>query len=195
MCADRGVNLDWDFDRYCQAAHYDSEALKTHIYAHFPQLKAQEPNWSVLYAEKKKALCNLVTEGIIHLMPGTAELLQALQKANITRCVVTHSPSDLVSIIRKQNPILDSIPNWITREHYTHPKPNSECYIKAIEMYSTPKGKVIGFEDTPRGLTALMGTNAQPVLICQAKYPEIESFVKKGVFHFSSLPDALHKMK
>ena len=36
----------------------------------FPQLHTIEPHWPVLYAEKKQALCNLVNEGAIHLMPG-----------------------------------------------------------------------------------------------------------------------------
>lgn len=193
MCADRGVDLDWSFDRYCQSAHYDADALRLHIYANFPQLKQQEPDWKVLYAEKKRALCNLVNDGVIHLMPGASALLQALQEANIQRAVVTHSPDDLVQLIRKQNPLLDSIPVWITREHYTHPKPNPECYLKAIDMLAKPSDKVIGFEDTPRGLRALMGTRAQPVLVCEAQYPEIPSFVQAGAIHRPSLQSILSK--
>lgn len=192
MCANRGVHLDWDFPRYCQAAHYDPEALKNHLYAQFPQLYAQEPNWSVLYAEKKKALCDLVSKGIIHLMPGAADLLKALNIANIARCVVTHSPSDLVELIREQNPILYTVPNWITREHYSHPKPNPECYQKAIGMLAKPQDRVIGFEDTPRGLRALMGTRARPVLVCQVPYPEIPSFINEGALHISSLEEAMN---
>lgn len=189
MCADRGVNLDWDFNHYCQHAHYDPEALRKHIYSNFPQLHSQEPNWSILYAEKKSALCSLVREGSIHLMPGAKTLLQTLQEAHIARCVVTHSPEDLVQLIRRQNPILDTIPHWITREHYSHPKPHPECYLKAIEKLAKPTDKVIGFEDTPRGVRALMGTRAQPVLICQAQYPEIPTFVQSGVLHFPTLSD------
>lgn len=191
MCSDRGVKLDWDFNRYCQSAHYDAEALRIHIYEHFPELYKQEPNWSILYAEKKRALCQLVSEGVVHFMPGAAELLEALKAANISRAVVTHSPNELVQLIRKQNPLLDTIPVWITREHYSHPKPNPECYLKAIEMLAKPHDRVIGFEDTPRGLKALMGTRAQPVLVCEAQYPEIPSFVQSGVVHRSSLRSIL----
>lgn len=195
MCADRGVNLDWDFNRYCQSAHYDADALRKHIYEYFPKLQQQEPDWSILYAEKKRALCTLVSEGVIHLMPGAAELLEALKKANIARAVVTHSPDDLVQMIRKQNPLLNTIPVWITREHYSHPKPNPECYLKAIEMLAKPQDHIIGFEDTPRGLRALMGTRAQPVLVCEAQYPEIPSFVQSGVIHRSSLHSILSEKK
>jgi beta-phosphoglucomutase len=193
MCAARGLDLDWDFNRYCQAAHYDAHLLRDHLYTHFSNLKLQEPNWDVLYAEKKQAICDLLQEGV-HLMPGVTHLLQALQTANIKRCVVTHSPTELVNLVRKQNPILDTIPFWVTREQYSQPKPNPECYLKAIDLLAKPHERVIGFEDTPRGLNALLGTRAKPVLICQAEYPEIPAFVQAGVAHFPTF-DALINRK
>ena len=187
MCAQRGFTLDWDFPKYCSIAHYTSGGLEEQIYADFPKLKAIEPSWKVLYGEKKQAFLDLVQNGAVHLMPGVETLLQALQEAGINRCVVTHSADELVSSIRKHNPILNSIPYWITREHYSQPKPSSECYLKAIEMLADENDKVIGFEDTPRGLQALMGTRANPVLVCDTAYPEIPSFIQNGVKHFTNL--------
>lgn len=187
MCSANGFQLDWDFNRYCQAAHYHSDALREQIYERFPALKAKEPSWDVLYKQKKQAVVDLVNEGVVHMMPGAIQLLKALQAANIKRCVVTHSPDDLIKPIRKQNPILDTIPVWITREDYTHPKPNPECYMIAINRLAKDNDKIIGFEDTPRGLTALMATRAQPVLICTAQYPEIPGFIQKGAWHYPSL--------
>lgn len=189
MCAARGYTLDWSFSRYCQAAHYEATALRDQLYITFPKLLKQEPNWDVLYAEKKRAVIKLFKEGAVHLMPGADALLKALQEANIPRCVVTHSADELVSLVRSQNPILNSIPNWFTREHYSHPKPNPECYEKAISIFAKPNDNVIGFEDTPRGLRALLGTRAKPVLICSAEYPEIASFKAQGASHYSSLSD------
>lgn len=191
MCSARGIALDWDFNRYCQAAHYDALALRDQIYSYFPQLKIQEPNWNVLYAEKKKAIVELLQNDAVHLMPGVETLLHALHLAGIPRCVVTHSPNEIIHVVRKKNPILNTIPHWITREHYSHPKPNPECYLKAIEQFAAPKDKIIGFEDTPRGLRALMGTRAQPVLICQAHYPEIPEFIKAGAIHAPQLSQFL----
>ncbi len=187
MCAANGFDLRWDFDRYCQAAHYDPDALRVQIYAEFPALKSKEPNWQVLYAQKKQLVVQLVNEGAVHLMPGVARLLKALQEADIKRCVVTHSPDELVSAIRKQHAILDTIPLWITREDYTHPKPNPECYLKAIERYASNGDRVIGFEDTPRGIRALLATRAKPILVCQAHYPEIPAFVQEGATYYPTL--------
>jgi beta-phosphoglucomutase len=189
MLKSNGVVLTWDFDRYCQVAHYDPDGLRKQIYAAFPELERREPNWSVLYAEKKKAVIDLVKEGAVHLMPGVEILLTALQAANIKSCVATHSPDELVNAVRHQQKILDTIPYWITREDYTHPKPHPECYLKAIERFASKGDRIIGFEDTPRGIRALLATPAKPVLVCQARYPEIPQFIAQGVTHIHSLED------
>jgi beta-phosphoglucomutase len=92
MCAGRGFKLPWDFTHYCQVAHRGFDNLRIEIYADLPELYKIESNWSVLYAEKKQAMSDLLSNEGSKLMPGVAELLQALAAAKITRCVVTHSP-------------------------------------------------------------------------------------------------------
>ena len=186
MCNARGFPLDWNFNRYCQAAHYQSTGLRDQIYAHLPALHQLEPNWDILYAEKKQAVLDLIDQGAVQLMPGVEALLKALQTANIPRCVVTHSPHPLIKAVRSQNPLLDSIPHWITREHYSQPKTSPECYLKAIESFSKPNTRIIGFEDTPRGLQALLGTRAQAVLICTVDYPELPTYLQQGALHYPS---------
>lgn len=152
MCAGRGFNLPWDFQRYCLMAHYDSNKLKNSIYQDLPELYALEPDWSVLYAEKKRAMIALLNQGAIHLMPGAELLLRTLDETGIPSAVVTNSPIDQIAIIKKYNPILDTIPHWFTRETYKEPKPNPECYLNAIALVAPQAKKIIGFEDTPEGL-------------------------------------------
>lgn len=187
MLKEHGITLDWDFNRYCKAAHYSATAVRDQIYTQYPQLYVEEPDWTRLHAQKQSIIGELYREGAVQLMPGVITLLQELQTANIKRAVVTHSPEDLIQLIRQQNPILNTIPYWITREHYSLPKPSSECYLTAIERLAKPEDRVIGFEDTPRGLIALLGTRAKPILVCQVQYPEIPSFVQAGVLHFLTL--------
>ena len=189
MVGDRGFDLKWDFVRYCRAAHYEAEGLRDQIYVELPELQKMEPSWDVLYGEKRKAMIDLLNEGAIHLMPGVETLLKALDKADIRRCVVTHSADDLVSIIRRKNPILDTIPVWLTLHDYTHPKPHPECYQIAIERLGEPGTRMIGFEDTPRGLTALMQTQAKPVLVSTIPYPEIPEFIERGATHYRSFEE------
>jgi beta-phosphoglucomutase len=189
MCEVYGFKLDWDFNRYCQAAHYHPEKIKDEIYNSLPSLKKQEPSWEVLYAIKKKAAADLLQEKPVEVMPGVEKLLKSLHYLQIKSCVVTHSHSDLVEIVKKQNPILNTIPHWVTREDYTHPKPHPECYSVAINRIAKPHDKIIGFEDTPRGLNALLASKAQAVLISKTHYFEIATFIQKGARHYSSFED------
>lgn len=191
MCHQRGFELLWDFPYYCSIAHYSSDGLRQQIYADFPQLEAQQPNWEVLYAEKKQAFLHLLRNGSVHMMPGAEALLQLLAQKNKKRCIVTHSAHELVKTIRSQQPILNTIPHWITRENYSRPKPDSECYLTAIQKLADPHEKVIGFEDSPRGLTALLGTRAKSVLVSSIPYPEISQFVEQGASYFKKL-DAIN---
>lgn len=177
MCEKYGFKLEWSFERYCRAAHYRAEGLKEDIYNSLPGLYQAEPNWDILYAYKRQQIIALLESGAIQLMPGVHELLTALQHANIKRCVVTHSPTALVDVVRRQHGILNTIPHWITREHYNHPKPHPEGYCIAIQKFAAPHEKIIGFEDTPRGIEALLQTSAKPVLISQISYDNIPADV------------------
>jgi HAD superfamily hydrolase (TIGR01509 family) len=194
MCADRGFQLPWDFDRYSEAAHHSATGLREQIYAEFPGLEAQEPDWDILYAEKKKAFANLIAAGSTPLMPGVAQLLNALEKANIKRCVVTHSALPFIQTIRQQNPILDSIPHWITREDYLHPKPHPECYQIAIDRLAQEGDRIIGFEDSPRGFQALSGTQATPVLVCPPNCAYVDRYRLQAKYYpnFASMHDSNH---
>lgn len=191
MCADRGVSMEMGFKNYCKIAHYNSIGLSEQLYKLYPKL--QGVPWETLYAEKKQAMIHLLEEGRVEIMPGVERLLLALHEATINHCVVTHSPSEIINAVRKNYSFFDNIPFWITREHYIKAKPDPECYVKAVEMLAKPTDNIIGFEDTPRGLKALLGTRAKPVLVCETNYPEIPNFISAGVVHyrsFSDIPDS-----
>lgn len=189
MCAGRGFKLNWSFFRFSEAAHHSATALREQIYAEIPALYELEPDWSILYAEKKKAFLDLVQGGAAHLMAGVGDLLLELHRADINRCVVTHSAIALIQAIREQNPILDTIPHWITREDYSNPKPDSECYHTAINRLAKEGDRIIGFEDSPKGLNALMGTRANPVLICPREYPYVPQLLAQSVKYYPSFSD------
>ncbi|HSX38467.1 MAG TPA: HAD family phosphatase [Chlamydiales bacterium] len=185
MLARRGVKLDWSFAQFCAVAHLNSHtAIRDEIYSQFPDL---DPDWEQLYAEKKQTYLDLLSSGKLHLMPGVEPLLSALQQANIRRCVVTHSPLEQIQRIQNQLPILKTIPKWVTREDYEKPKPDPECYLRAIQLFGQSGDRIIGFEDSLRGLQALRGTPALPVLICSSHHPLLEIAVTGNVIHFESL--------
>lgn len=190
----RGFNLDWSFLEFCQKAHFESTGLRDAIYAKFPDLEAQEPSWSVIYEEKKKEYLKLLTSGRVELMPGVKELLSRLKDLNKTTCVVTNSLKEQTDLIQGQLPILKTICHWVTRQDYQNPKPSPECYLRAIELYGRSAKKIIGFEDTVKGLNALLKTPAIPVLICPANHPQIQAMTDQSITHVESFLDISSKM-
>lgn len=189
-CAEHGWELGLDFPEYCKLAHYRAEGLKENLCARFSDLAPV--GWDAFYKQKTDAISGLINRGEVQLMPGAEALLKKLEAANKKRCVVTHSPDRIINPIRAKHSILNTIPVWITREYYTHPKPHPECYQTAIERLAAENDRIVGFEDSPRGLRAMMGTRAKPVLISSILYPEIEEFVKEGALHYPSFEAIPH---
>lgn len=187
MLAKRGYYLDWSFERYCQFAHYQAAGLKEELRLLFPALFSTEEEWLELYSEKQENLLRLFEEGAANLMPAVDQLIDRLTAQNKKLAVVTHSPRALIDAVRKRHPSLQAIPNWITRENYSKPKPDPECYLEALRRLLGPGEKAIGFEDTPRGVRALLGTKADICWITPYPYPEISEFLARGVRLFPTI--------
>jgi beta-phosphoglucomutase len=184
MCAQRAGLLEWDFATFCSYSHSaDNSALKNALYQSYPQL--QEIDWSLLYAEKKKIYEELLSVSKIELMPGVERLLTALDHAAIRRCVVTNSTREQIQLISHSLPLLKTIPHWITREDYIKPKPHPEGYLRAITLYGKKGDRIVGFEDTIRGIFALAQTPAVPVMIA-ATPPEIPGMFPKEILYYPS---------
>lgn len=189
MMLARGIELKWTFERYCMSAHYSSEKLQSDLFQDYPELKRQDPSWEHLYREKQIAMKKMAAEVAVQLMPGVETFLTHLQENRINHAVVTHSAMELIALVKAKHSVLSKIPHWITRYDYTHAKPNPECYEIAIKRYSKSGDKIIGFEDSPRGLMALLRTPATAVLITKVPYPEIPGFIRQGAMCLSSMEE------
>lgn len=189
MCQNRDFILPWDFATYCTIAHANASNLKENTYALFPSLR--ENRWEVLYAEKTQAYLEILNEEQIELMPGADFFLQQLEKKEKSRCVVTNSSKEQITIIKEKIPILRSIPHFITREAYQKPKPDPECYLLAIEHFAKSHDRIIGFEDSFKGLMALAKAGVDPVLISsflkEEEAKKIKEKIKKPFYHYHNL--------
>jgi beta-phosphoglucomutase len=196
MLKKRGFDLGWSFDTYCSIAHLSNEGLKNEIYSKFPKLYEMQSSWEVLYNEKKNEYLDLLKKSRVELMPGVSKVLLTLKKSNKKSCVVTNSLLSQVQVIIENNPILKNIDHWITREDYKNPKPHPECYQKAIELYGKKEGRIVGFEDSIRGMLALTKTKATCVLISSSRHSKEEELLEKKVLHFDSfesIPESFSK--
>lgn len=185
LCRKHRITLDWSFEHFCSVGHISASALRETLYLEFPSLYAEEPDWDVLYTEKKEIYLQLLEYKPVDLMPGAKELLEALEKANKRRVVVTHSPREQVDLIKKQQPLLGTIPYWVTRENYTHPKPSPDAYLTAIRLYGLPGDQMIGFEDSARGLSSLKATPALAVHITKTPTGHTPTFPTLAAVCFS----------
>lgn len=183
LCKQHGHRLDWDFDHYVQIAHTSHDGLQKAIYP----LIEQGGSWDTLYQEKKALYIEMLRQGTLELMPGVEPLLKELAFSSAKRCVATHSARGQVETIKQKLPILKTIPVWITREDYENPKPAPDAYLKAIELLGDPGDRIIGFEDSLRGLRALQETPAEPVLICDPNHPQLKGEPLGAATHYSSL--------
>lgn len=188
MLERRGIKLQLTFANFFELAHFNGTAWREALYAEIPDL---EPNWEILYKEKKDVYLELLISGKVELMPGVDKLLNALQESNIRRSVVTNSILPHIDLIRSHLPILRTIPFWITREDYEKPKPDPECYLRAIRLLGKKGDRIIGFEDSVRGVKALRQTPALPIIICPKHYPLLDMALEEGGKHFESFYDVV----
>jgi HAD superfamily hydrolase (TIGR01509 family) len=191
MLKKRGFDLTWDFATYFNIAQSDACAPRRFIYKEFPALYEQEPNWDHLYVEKKREYTALLHSMPVPLLPGVQPFLFELLSKGKLCAVVTHSSRSLVDIICDKNPLLKSIPHWFAREDYDQPKPSPDGYIKAITTLVNDDVQVIGFEDSIRGMRALLATRAKAILINGMEAKTRQLFANEGVLTFSSMSELL----
>lgn len=191
MLKGRNRQIPWSFSEYFQIAQSDAKAPERAVYSAFPDLQKEEPNWQVLYAEKKRAFLQILESEPAPLLLGAEKFLLILEKAQKLRAVVTHSQKELVSLLRKQNPALNTIPHWFTREDYLLPKPAPDGYLKAVQTLNPTAKKVIGFEDSDRGMRSLISASVEPVLINSIDSKTRQSYHEKGIQTFTSFDELI----
>jgi len=177
----------WNFLTYISIAHTDT--LRDAIMTCAPHL-FKENSWENLYEEKQSIYNALLEKTQVRLMPGVQKILQYVQEANIPHAVVTNSTSKQAFLIRKSLPLLATIPHWITREEYHHSKPSPDSYLRAIQILGA-SNKMLGFEDSLKGIYALQAASITPVLICKSTHPQLAK-IPHGLSHiYSSFNDII----
>lgn len=175
MCFRNGANLHWDFTRFCKEAHASAFGIWKAFQKEFPDL-LKNTSKDVLYQEKKEIYQELLKTSVIKLMPGVHALLQELATSNRLSAVVTNSTRSQIELIRKAVSILSVIPLWITREDYKLAKPAPDGYLQAIEKLGK-KERIIGFEDTLKGIHALQAAGVEAVLVTPRCPEKPEGFI------------------
>jgi beta-phosphoglucomutase len=180
-----GVDLSHiDFLTYCALSHAKEGS---NLYSAILKKDPKFPySWEEVRAVKRLVYTAEIHAGKISLMAGVEEFLRFVKEHNISSCVVTNSLSNDTDIIRKHLPLLNEIPLWITKDLYAKGKPHPDGYLKALEHFpSIDHGRVIGVDDTLKGVEAMRKAHVFPFLICSKEHPQLKE--KENVAHFESL--------
>lgn len=189
MCTRRGYSLGWSFEKFCQVAHAKASGFFEALRSECPSLFASGVSEQVLYEEKTRAYVELLKAEPFALMPGVEALLDRVHALKKPCAVVTNSPRAQIALIQSRLPFLERIPLWITREDYTHPKPSPEGYELAISQLGCAGKRGVGFEDTLKGLKALIGAGVDAVLVCPPSYAGVAEALQLGASHSDTLID------
>jgi D-arabinose 5-phosphate isomerase GutQ/beta-phosphoglucomutase-like phosphatase (HAD superfamily) len=153
----------------------------------FKDFIAKYVDYDTFYRFKETVFESLKHE--IAFIPGANDLLQLLLDNEKHICIVTNSSTARTEIIKDQFPLLKKVIHWVTKEDCSKMKPNPECYIKAInffttfkilsnkqqsidthDMYAIPFHRIIAFEDSFKGFMALNDLPIEKILIQSPSY-------------------------
>ncbi|NBO24091.1 MAG: HAD family phosphatase [Chlamydiae bacterium] len=191
MVESLGFSFPIDYPTYCQGAHISTEVLKNLIYSNCPNLQLHHPDFMAIREIKQKFYLEFLSQGTIELMPGVATLIDSINYFKKKACIVTNSPLEQIELVEKYLPILKKIPFKITREHYQAPKPNGECYREAITRHGSFGDKIIGFEDSTKGIEALIDAQVFSIEINSQAGPS-KAMLKFPDFFSVSLSSTSH---
>jgi dTDP-4-dehydrorhamnose reductase len=136
-------------------------------------------NYEKIKCEKNK---NLKSNTSIEFIKNAQILIDYIFNNNINHVVVTNTSSDNVNFFKSLLPDLNKLKNWIVREKYLEPKPSSECYKLAKDLYYKNEEYIIGIENTSNGYKSIKNiTNCIYMMIDDEKY-DIEYIKKQDVY-------------
>jgi len=103
----------------------------------------------------KNEKINMLKEETITFTKNSEQFLNYLIENNFNFCIVTNTYKETIENFKEKLPILSKITQWISREDYTIPKPNSECFELAKQNFYKGEKYILGIEDSSVGYHAL----------------------------------------
>ncbi|EPP35435.1 HAD hydrolase, IA, variant 3 family protein [Chlamydia ibidis] len=156
------VPLSMDFCTYYHLSMLGREKFQECVIEDFPASKGFFPK---CFEDRERLYRNLVNEVVPELMPGIETFLKCLISKNKICGVVTNSSKEVTTRFLSKIPTLELFHFWVTREDYPRSKPYPDSYQYAYRTFVRQEQKVVGFEDSIKGLRALSKIPATMVAI------------------------------
>lgn len=120
-----------------------------------------------LIKKEKDELFTKTGDGSPKYIKNAELLIDYIITHNINYAIVTNSRRSTVDYLKKCCPKLAQLTNWVVREDYNLPKPNSECFKLGISKYGKNEKHIIGFENTVLGYESLKQTTDHIYIITE----------------------------
>ncbi|MFO0959368.1 MAG: HAD family phosphatase [Isosphaeraceae bacterium] len=117
-----------------------------------------------LLAEKRERFFALLGTAV-KPTPGLLNLLDALDRRALPRCVATSSRRDYAMGLLEQHNLLHRFAFILTAEDIERSKPDPEIYRKAVERFGIEPAGMLVLEDSPAGISAAKAAGAFAVAI------------------------------
>ncbi|MEF9519398.1 HAD family phosphatase [Chlamydia crocodili] len=190
-CREHRLDVTMDFSTYYLFSMLGREVFKQKFLEMYPNTESFFPQ---CFYDRERIYRELIQTEVPSLLPGVEDLLGLLLAENKTIGVVTNSSEVLVQRFREVLPVLDQFQFWVTREDYERPKPYPDSYQHAYGAFVQEGEKVVGFEDSVKGLRALTGIPATLVAvnaILPLSRDSHEDFCEKDFHYFASFNELI----
>jgi HAD superfamily hydrolase (TIGR01509 family) len=120
--------------------------------------------WDALAGESNEIFLALLP-GRVALMPGLAELLDALEKAAVAKAIATSSGRRLTDACLAPFDLARRFQFVLTSEDITHGKPHPEIYLTAAARFGVSPPQMLVLEDSQNGCRAGAAAGARVVAV------------------------------
>jgi len=136
-------------------------------------------NYEKIKLEKNR---NLKLNTSIEFIKNAQLFIDYITSNNINHVVVTNTSHDNVNFFKYLLPDLNKLKNWVVREDYLEPKPSSECYKLAKDLYYNNEEYIIGIENTSNGYKSIKNITDCIYMVIDNEKNDIEYIKKQDVY-------------
>ena len=166
----RGVNLDYN-DYY--------NILENEGIDKFIETKFSEEEKGLIKKEKNYILKQTQN---VDFIKNADKFIEYIANNSINHVIVTNTSLENVNFFKDKLPLLKKLKNWVVREDYKIPKPNSECYYLAKKMYYRGENTIIGIENSINGFYALKSVTECIYIVTDANHPSYNKLKKEDSY-------------
>jgi dTDP-4-dehydrorhamnose reductase/beta-phosphoglucomutase-like phosphatase (HAD superfamily) len=167
-----------NYDKFLTYNEYinivNNEGIDNYLNKHFFEYKYQIKDYKNFYIKN----CS----NDIRFIQNADNFIHYILIYNINYVIVTNTSNENVKFFKEKLPLLNELKNWVVREDYNNPKPNSECYALAKQKYYNNEKSIIGIENSIVGYNSIKNFTDCVYIITSKNDCHYEYFKRQDVY-------------